>query len=94
MGAFGYFPTYALGNLIAAQLWALIRTELPDLDRSLAAGDFAPLRAWLARRLHRYGRMFTPAETLRLATGGELDAQPFLDYLWAKHADVHGVRRV
>jgi carboxypeptidase Taq len=92
-GAFGYFPTYALGNLIAAQLWARIRADLPALDERIAAGDFAPLREWLAEHVHRYGRMFTPAQTLRRAIDAELDAQPFLDYLWAKHADVHGVRR-
>jgi carboxypeptidase Taq len=93
IGVFGYFPTYALGNLVAAQLWARIREDLPALDERIAAGDFAPLRKWLADHLHRYGRMFTPAQTLRRATGADLDPQPFLDYLWAKHADVHGARR-
>jgi carboxypeptidase Taq len=92
-GGFGYFPTYALGNLIAAQLWERVREDHPDLDERIAAGDFAPLRDWLGERVHRYGRMFTPAQTLRRAIGAELDAQPFLEYLWAKHADIHGVRR-
>ena len=59
-GAFGYFPTYALGNLIAAQLWARIGEQLPDLDGRIAAGDFEPLRAWLREHVHRYGRMFCP----------------------------------
>ena len=92
-GAFGYFPTYALGNLIAAQIWARLREELPALDEHIAAGDFAPLRAWLGAHVHRYGRMFTPAQTLRRAVGAEIDPQPFLDYLWDKHAEIHAVRR-
>ena len=92
-GGFGYFPTYALGNLIAAQLWERVREDHPDLDEHIAAGDFTPLRAWLGHHVHRYGRMFTPAQTLRRAIGADLDPKPFLDYLWAKHADVHGVSR-
>ncbi len=92
-GGFGYFPTYAIGNLIAAQLWACAREEHPDLEEHIAAGDFAPLREWLGGRVHRYGRMFTPAQTLRRAIGTDLDAEPFLDYLWEKHADIYGVSR-
>jgi len=92
-GGFGYFPTYALGNMIAAQLWACAREDHPDLEERIAAGDFAPLREWLGGRLHRYGRMFTPAQTLRRAIGADLDAKPFLDYLWDKHSDIHGLRR-
>jgi carboxypeptidase Taq len=92
-GDFGYFPTYALGNLIAAQLWARIREELPDLDERIAAGDFAPLRDWLREHVHRFGRMFTPVQTLERAIGARLDPEPFLDYLWAKHADVYGLSR-
>jgi carboxypeptidase Taq len=92
-GGFGYFPTYALGNLIAAQLWERINRDIPDLDEHIAAGDFAPLRDWLGLHVHRFGRMFTPAQTLQRAIGSDLDPGPFLDYLWAKHADVHGVSR-
>jgi carboxypeptidase Taq len=92
-GGFGYFPTYALGNLIAAQLWERIRADHPDLDEHIAAGDFMPLRTWLGRHVHRYGRMFTPVQTLRRAIGSDLDPAPFIDYLWAKHTDVHGISR-
>ena len=91
-GAFGYFPTYALGNIIAAQLWEHIARELPGLDERIASGDFGPLRAWLGAHVHRFGRMFTPAQTLRRAIGAELDPKPFLDHLWRKHADVHAIR--
>jgi carboxypeptidase Taq len=85
-GLFGYFPTYALGNVIAGQLWSRIVTDLPDLDERIAVGDFEPLRAWLGRRVHRLGRRRMPAELLQEAVGGPLDPQPYLDYL---HGKVH-----
>jgi carboxypeptidase Taq len=91
MGAFGYFPTYALGNLVAAQLWTHIRAELPQLDEDTANGDFSALREWLGDHVHRFGRMFTPVQTLERAVGERLDPQPFLDYLHAKHAEIHGI---
>ena len=83
-GVFGYFPTYALGNVIAGQLWARVSAELPDIDEQFAAGDFAPLCAWLGENVHRYGRRLMPAELLERVVGGPLDPAPYLAYLEAK----------
>jgi carboxypeptidase Taq len=83
-GIFGYFPTYALGNVIGGQLWARIRAELPDLDERFAAGDFAPLRAWLGEHVHRHGRRMLPGELLERTVGGPLDPGPYLAYLEEK----------
>jgi carboxypeptidase Taq len=83
-GLFGYFPTYALGNIIAGQLWARITEEIGDLDERLAAGDFASLRAWLGEHVHRHGRRFMPADLLDRTVGGPLDPGPYLAYLEAK----------
>jgi carboxypeptidase Taq len=85
-GLFGYFPTYALGNVLAGQLWARITAELPDLDERFARGDFAALRAWLAEHVHRHGRRLTPADLIVRAAGGPLDPEPYLDYVRAKVA--------
>jgi carboxypeptidase Taq len=91
-GSIGYFPTYALGNLISAQIWERITADLPDLDASIEAGDFAPLRDWLREHLHRYGRKFTPAETLeRVAGTPEIDPEPYVRYLRTKLADIYGI---
>ena len=87
MGAIGYFATYTLGNLVAAQLWERIRTDLPDLDAQIEAGEFAPLRTWLHEHVHRHGRKFEGRELLERITGSGLSAQPFLGYLRAKLAD-------
>jgi len=82
-GMIGYFATYTLGNLAAAQLWERVRRDL-DIDAQLARGEFAPLRAWLAEHVHRHGRRYTPRELLVRATGGELRIEPFLEYLEGK----------
>jgi carboxypeptidase Taq len=83
-GLFGYFPTYALGNVIAGQLWARIAAELPDLEERIAAGDLAPLRAWLGDNVHRHGRRMLPGELLERVVGGPLDPAPLLAYLGDK----------
>src|SRR6478752_4876539 len=61
-GMIGYFPTYTLGNLMAAQLWTALAADLPDLDAEIAAGRFGPLRDWLREHVHRHGRKFAPRE--------------------------------
>jgi carboxypeptidase Taq len=87
-GEFGYFPTYALGTIAAAQLWQAARADLPDLDASLEAGDTAPLRDWLREHVHRHGRRLEPGELLRRATGSTYDPDPLLAHLGAKLAEL------
>jgi len=86
-GHFGYFPTYTLGNLMAAQLWEQVCEDLDDVDAQIERGDFAPLRGWLREHIHCHGRKYTQRELLRRATRQELDVQPYLAYLQAKLAD-------
>ena len=83
-GLFGYFPTYTLGNLYAAQFASAARRDISDLDERHARGDFAPLLLWLRDKVHRHGRRFDPAELCRRATGSELSADPFVAYLEKK----------
>lgn len=86
-GLIGYFPTYSLGNLMAAQLWETLRTDLADVDDLLERGDFGPLRDWLAEHVHVHGRKLRPPELLRRVTGQEIAVAPFLRYLREKLAD-------
>jgi carboxypeptidase Taq len=91
-GSIGYFPTYALGNLISAQIWERITSDLPDLSDAIEAGDFAPLREWLRENVHRYGRKFTPAETLERVVGtSQIDPEPYVRYLREKLAGIYGI---
>jgi carboxypeptidase Taq len=90
-GGVGYFPTYSLGNVISVQVWEEVRRAIPDLDEQIETGEFGELRAWLRDHLHRFGRMFTPRETLERAVGGPIDPDPYLAYLRRKAADLYGV---
>jgi carboxypeptidase Taq len=90
-GLIGYFPTYALGNLIAGQLWERAHQDMPDLDERLAAGQLAPLREWLGDRVHRHGSKFRTTELLQRAVGAPISVDPFVKYLKAKLSDVYGI---
>ena len=91
-GSVGYFPTYALGNLISAQIWEKVTTDLPDLYDGFEQGEFAPLRDWLREHLHRYGRKFTPGETLERVVGtSQIDPEPYVRYLREKLAAIYGI---
>ena len=90
-GHLGYFPTYALGNVISAQIWERVQADLPDLDAAFEQGDFGALRDWLREHLHRHGRKFTPAETLERVVGGPIDAEPYLRYLRTKLGGIYGL---
>ena len=90
-GMIGYFPTYALGNLIAGQLWEAAQVEITGLDDELAAGQLAELREWLRRRVHRHGAKFGTEELLEREGGGPISVAPFVRYLKAKLSDVYGV---
>ena len=91
MGAIGYFPTYALGNLIAGQLWQQVNSDVPDLDERLAEGDLATLREWLREHVHRHGAKFSMPELLERVVGGPIAVGPFVSYLKAKLSDAYGM---
>jgi carboxypeptidase Taq len=90
-GAIGYFPTYALGNLVAGQLWERAHADIPELEDQLAAGQLASLREWLREHVHRYGSKFSTAELLERTVGGPIEVVPFVSYLKRKLSDVYGV---
>ncbi|WP_263785672.1 carboxypeptidase M32 [Salinibacter grassmerensis] len=90
-GAFGYFPTYTLGTLTAAQLMDTIEDDLPGLPAHIADGDFAPLLDWLRARVHRHGRKLTAPGILERATGDNLSADPWLEYAHEKFGGLYGL---
>jgi carboxypeptidase Taq len=90
-GLIGYFPTYALGNLIAGQLWEKAHGDLPDLDERIARGELAPLREWLRENVHRHGAKFPASELLPRVVGSPIAVGPFIGYLKAKLSDAYQV---
>jgi carboxypeptidase Taq len=84
-GGIGYFPTYALGNVISLQIWAVVREAIPDLDAQMEAGELGQLSTWLRENLYSLGRKLTPKETIERLTGSRtIDPQPYLAYLREK----------
>jgi carboxypeptidase Taq len=90
-GLIGYFPTYALGNLIAGQLWERAHADLSELEEQLAAGELLPLREWLREHVHRHGSKFTAKEILHRSLDRPIAVAPFVSYLKAKLSDVYAV---
>jgi carboxypeptidase Taq len=88
-GYFGYFPTYALGSIIASQIWKETTDEIPDIYDRISRGEFGDLREWLRERVHRHGRKFTPAETMERMVGGPIDVGPFIRYLKEKFGEIY-----
>ena len=91
MAAIGYFPTYALGNLYAAQLRDAMRSELGDLDRLIEAGEMTVMLRWLREKIHRHGRIYPAGELCRRATGSPLDPGLYVRYLEDKFAAIYGL---
>lgn len=88
-GLVGYFPTYTLGNLYAAQFWETINKKIKDLPKRLAAGDFAPLKKWLNTNIHAHGRRYRAAELCEKVTGKPLSADPLMRHLEGKLSEVY-----
>jgi len=80
-GSFGYFPSYALGSMIAAQLWEAMEAEIGPREQDLRSGEVAPISAWLAERVHRHGRRLDTLELVQAATGSAIEVEPFLRYV-------------
>jgi carboxypeptidase Taq len=88
-GSIGYFSTYALGNLISAQLWERILVDIPDLSDQLRAGEFSILLAWLREKIHRHGAKFEPQELVQRVTGSKIDPAPYMRYLHNKFSQIY-----
>jgi carboxypeptidase Taq len=89
-GMFGYFPTYALGNILSVQIWDTMKQE-PDISAALLKGDFKVVRNWLRKNIHAYGRMFTTQEIAQRVTGRPLTVGPYLDYIETKYKELYGL---
>ncbi|MFJ9382822.1 carboxypeptidase M32 [Peribacillus sp. NPDC101481] len=91
-GSFGYFPSYALGYMYAAQIKQSMLKDLPDFDELLEAGDIEPIRKWLNEKIHKYGKTKKPLEVLKETTGEGLNVQYLIKYLEDKYKEVYKIK--
>ena len=91
VGLFGYFPTYALGNVYAGCLMQKLRADLPDLDAGLGRGDARAATDWLRTRLHRFGSLYEPRDLVTRACGFAPTEAPLLAYLEQKFTAIYGL---
>ncbi len=89
VGAFGYFPTYTLGNLYASQFYDQAHRDIANLEREIETGRLIVLTQWLNQKIHRWGRTFTTDQLARRITGRELSPEPFLTYLESKYGELY-----
>ena len=90
-GAIGYFSTYALGNLVSAQLWEKIRRDIRDLDDQICKGNFTELLGWLRKNIHQYGHKYEPQTLMQKVTGSKITPEPYVRYLTKKYSEVYGL---
>ena len=89
-GLYGYFPSYALGNIYSGQMLARIKEDIQDWRSQLAEGNLKNIQRWLIENVHSQGDLYDPAELIRKITGKKLDAEPYLEYLEEKYSMLYG----
>ncbi|EYE87475.1 peptidase M32 [Fervidicella metallireducens AeB] len=90
-GNFGYFPSYALGNLYGAQFFNKMKKDIPDVYEKVARGEFNIIKDWLRDNIHKYGKIYEPVELIKRVTGEELTAKYFIEYLNAKYSRIYNL---
>ena len=90
-GGFGYFPTYALGNLVSAQLWERMKQDLPDVDQQIAEAKFEGVLGWMREHVHVHGAKYEPQELVQKVTGSKISPEPFMRYLNNKFGDIYSL---
>jgi carboxypeptidase Taq len=90
-GLMGYFSTYALGNLVSAQLWEKINHDIKDLDEQIRKGKFDSLLGWLREKIHVHGHKYDPQDLVQKITGSKIDSAAYVRYLTNKYSDIYGL---
>jgi carboxypeptidase Taq len=91
MGAFGYFPSYALGNLYGLQIWEALQADIPDVEASIEQKNYAPILQWLRAQVHVHGCRYEPKDLIVKITGKPLSAEPFINYLEHKYGQLYAL---
>jgi carboxypeptidase Taq len=89
-GYYGYFPSYALGNIYSGQILASMEKDIRDWREQISKGDFRNVKQWLVKNVHRQGNLYNPSDFIKNLTGRELTVDPYLDYLQKKYSRLYG----
>ena len=89
-GSYGYFPSYALGNIYSGQILSAMEKDLKNWREQVAKGNVTKVKEWLVKNVHAYGNLYDPEELIRKITGKELDVKPYLNYLNRKYSKLYG----
>lgn len=90
---FGYFPSYALGNLYGAQIYYTLLNEKPEIMKEIGEGNLRNLHSWLKENVHKFGSLYTPAEIIERVTGEELNSKYFINYLKDKYYNIYNINK-
>lgn len=90
---FGYFPSYALGNLYGAQIYNTLLKEKPEIMKEIGEGNLRNLHSWLKENVHKFGSLYTPAEIIERVTGEELNSKYFINYLKDKYYNIYNINK-
>ena len=90
-GGFGYFPSYAMGNLYGAQIMEQAEKDIPGFWDKIKKGEFLPLKEWLNEKVHKHGRFYDPEKLIEVITDSPLSADPFMNYLEKKYKEIYNL---
>ncbi len=90
-GGFGYFPTYALGNLVSAQLWERMNEDIPTLEEQVEKAQFNEILGWLRKNIHIFGAKFEPQTLVKKVTGSKITPEPYIRYLETKFKEIYNL---
>jgi carboxypeptidase Taq len=88
-GSFGYFPTYALGTIYAAQIYEIMKKQIPNLEKQISRGDFSKIRVWLKENIHKFGRKYLAEDLIKKVTGEGLNPEIYVKYLNEKYSKIY-----
>ena len=91
MGLYGYFSTYALGNLVSVQLWEKMLDDMPDMYDKIASADFKDLLGWLVEKVHKHGSKYQPQDLIKRVTGTKIEGDPYIKYLNEKYSEIYNL---
>jgi carboxypeptidase Taq len=92
-GYFGYFPSYALGNIYSGQILAAVEKDMPNWTDQIAKGNFHNVKQWLIENVHQYGKLYNAADLIKKIAGEEINVKYYLDYLNEKYSKLYGYQR-